>query len=95
MKTSLSILAALILSLTLMEQTTSVDIRDDDWTDIDEATQQEAEYFIANNESGSRYLLDIFNSLSNNSILDPLTSQANTIRSLKNVAPGKYNYALQ
>ncbi len=78
MKTSLSILAALVLSLTLMEQTNSI-----------ESAQQEADHFIASNESGSRYLLDIFNSLSNNSILDPLTSQANTIRSLKNVAPGK------
>ncbi len=81
MKNSLSIIAV-IVSLSLVAQPKPLNMNKR------ETTQQQAEYFIPSNESGSRYILDIFNSLSNNSISDPITSQANTIRSLKNVAPG-------
>ncbi len=87
MKTSLSILTV-IVSLILVVQPKSLNKRNTDG----KTTQQQAEYHIARNDSGSRYILDIFNSLSNDSISDPLTSQANTIRSLKNVAPGMKNY---
>ncbi len=44
--------------------------------------------FIKSNESVSRYILDVFNSLSNDSI-PPLRTQANTIRSLPNIATGE------